>query len=788
MRLLHIEKDGSFKLTNNFVKEEEIPHYAVLSHRWLSDCEEVDFEDMINGVAQKKPSGYGKIQFCAKQAAEDGLEYIWIDTCCILKSSSQELQEAITTMFKWYRNASRCYVYLMDVSAAANAIDESVIAQPWETAFCKSNWFTRGWTLQELLAPPVVIFFSREGTRLGNKEELQDLIHEITGIPYRALLGAPLSEFSIAERLLWARHRQTTRNEDKAYSLLGILNIFMPLLYGEGEHAFVRLQECLDRKHPEPPGLDHVLDKLPIASSAAFNSFQNQDGSVCLPDTRVELLSRIKIWASGSDDQSVFWLDGAAGTGKSTVARSVARYCHERGRLGGSFFFTKGGGDRGDASRLVTTLAYQLTGTVPAVKRHVCKAISAHQKIYELGLRDQWEQLIIDPLSKLEAGSCPSTTVLILDALDECGNDMHIRMIMRYLTLARNLKTIRLRILVTSRPNTAIRCGFREIPRAERQEFVLHEIHRSLVDRDLKIFYEDRFTNIREERGLSSDWPGSIAITRLVKISGGLFIWAASACLYVRKGKSAAKKRLKKLIDGHDPNDGPQKQLDQIYLTVLEDSISEEYDEEERDEFLEQLRVVLGSIIILRSPLSKASLANLLHVKTDVVTDTLADLHTILLIPKENKDDIRLHHATVRDFLLDKSRCKNLDFWVDSRQVHLLLAKNCLRLMSRMKRNICRIESPSTTVEDISSTQSDEYISPELRYACLNWAEHLRQSGAKPFDHDETHQFLEEHFLHWLEVVSILGESAKVTAIIRMYQSLLQVSPSLPLQVAFPLG
>ena len=784
MRLLRIEDNGSFTLTENFVKEEEIPKYAVLSHRWLADREEVNFDDMRDGAARKKASGYKKIQFCHQQAVKDGLQYIWVDTCCINKSSSQELQEAITTMFEWYQNSSRCYVYLMDVSADEDAADDTadgaVVSQPWGTAFCKSSWFTRGWTLQELLAPTNVMFFSREGKRLGSKTTLQRWIHEITAIPYRALQGEPLSTFSIAERLSWAKSRRTTRKEDKAYSLHGIFNVFMLSNYGEGDYAWVRLQELLEKKYPDSPHLDHARSNLPVASAAAFNSAANQEKAECLPGTRVQLLSDIAAWADGADDKSVFWLDGAAGTGKSTIARSVARDCYDRGRLGGSFFFTRGGGDCGHADKLVTTLAAQLLDNIPGVREHICKAVLAHHTISQVGLRDQWEQLITGPLSRLEPGSCPPTIVLVLDALDECGSDMHIRMIMRYLTLARNLSTARLRIFVTSRPDTAMRCGFQDIPQAERQEFVLHEIDRLLVDRDLTIFYENRLTTIRLERSLSCDWPGSTAIARLVKIAGGLFIWASAACRYVGAGKHAPRQRLKKLIDGHDPDNGPQTQLDQIYLTVLRDSIQQDYDDEkEREEFLENLGKVVGSLITLRSPLSKHCLANLLHIKADLLTETLADLHPIFLIPQDGNDDIRLHHATIRDFVLDKSRCRDLDFSIDGREAHRTLAENCVRLMSRMlKRNICDLESPSTSVHDISSIRIDHCIPTDLKYACIHWAEHLRQSGSTPRDHDNTHCFLQKHFLHWLEVLSIIRESARVAAIIRMYQSLLQVSSS----------
>ncbi|KAJ5065498.1 hypothetical protein J3E72DRAFT_298970, partial [Bipolaris maydis] len=151
-------------------------------------------------------------------------------------------------MFRWYQNAVKCYVYLPDVSTARPNASYEFSEFTWESSFPESRWFTRGWTLQELLAPPSVEFFSQEGTRLGDKRSLERQIHEITGIATLALRGAPLEDFSIEERLSWAKSRRTTRKEDKAYSLLGIFGIYMPLIYGEGEdHAFRRLQEEINK-------------------------------------------------------------------------------------------------------------------------------------------------------------------------------------------------------------------------------------------------------------------------------------------------------------------------------------------------------------------------------------------------------------------------------------------------------------------------------------------------------------------------------------------------------------
>jgi hypothetical protein len=245
MRLLELKSSGEYGLSRDLI--DNIPPYAILSHTWGADAEEVTFRDLCSDPSKIK-SGYKKIRFCGEQARRDGLQYFWVDTCCIDKSNNNELSEAINSMFRWYRNAAKCYVYLSDVSGLASNVDPKLSQITWETAFRKSKWFTRGWTLQELIAPTLVEFFSKEGKLLGNKVSLERHIHEITGIPIKALQGGPLFDFSITERMFWAEKRETTRKEDKAYSLLGVFDIHMPLIYGEGtKSAFRRLREEINK-------------------------------------------------------------------------------------------------------------------------------------------------------------------------------------------------------------------------------------------------------------------------------------------------------------------------------------------------------------------------------------------------------------------------------------------------------------------------------------------------------------------------------------------------------------
>jgi hypothetical protein len=238
MRLLKCE-NGKLSLTKDLLGD-HIPAYAILSHTWGPDSEEVTYQDLVNGTGKDK-GGYSKLHFCADQAQRDGLVYFWIDTCCIDKANNTELTEAINSMFRWYRKAARCYVYLSDVSTAGCESGLPPSSPPsWETSFRASRWFTRGWTLQELLAPASVQFFTPDGALLGDKISLYQQIHETTGIAVSALQGRPLSSFSIEERFGWAERRRTTREEDSAYSLLGIFDVFISPIYGEGKGNAVR--------------------------------------------------------------------------------------------------------------------------------------------------------------------------------------------------------------------------------------------------------------------------------------------------------------------------------------------------------------------------------------------------------------------------------------------------------------------------------------------------------------------------------------------------------------------
>ncbi|XP_044721861.1 heterokaryon incompatibility protein (HET) domain-containing protein [Hirsutella rhossiliensis] len=365
MRLLKVQ-DGKVVLTRDLT--DDLPPYAILSHTWRHD------DDM---------------EFCRNQAASDYLQYFWVDTCCIDKSNSTELSTAINSMFRWYQEATRCYVYLSDVSADASSA-ETLFA--WESAFRKSKWFTRGWTLQELLAPSSVEFFSSQGQRLGDKKSLERQLHEITGIPVAALRGYPLSDFTLWERMSWARDRTTKIEEDKAYALLGIFEVNLPLIYGEG--------------------LEKPADQT------------------CLWLFEHELYQDWLHGRNRNEHRGLLWLKGKPGTGKSILLKEAYRRAAQRqGKsdycTAAFFFNAKGDELEHSPLGLFRSLLFQL---LPRYREHLHRfretwaeknpvraehgSQSCSWRVPEL--RSFFESMFTQPTTK--------RAIIFIDALDECSS------------------------------------------------------------------------------------------------------------------------------------------------------------------------------------------------------------------------------------------------------------------------------------------------------------------------------------------------------------------------------
>jgi NACHT domain-containing protein len=507
---------------------------------------------------------------------------------------------------------------------------------------------------------------------------------------------------------------------------------------------------------------------LPNAVYAPFNAYDKQDKQICLHNTRVDLLQQVYNWVDGQDERCIFWLKGWAGTGKSTIARTMARKYFTEQRLGASFFFSRGGGDVGHADKFATSIAKQLANNIPTARQYICDAITKGNDIPNQSLRDQWHQLVLGPLSKLDGNGCPDPYVLVIDALDECDKDNNIQIILNLLADARSLETVRLRIFLTSRPEIQIRYVFGQIPDTEYKNIVLHNISQSTIEHDIYVFLESKLGEIQRKHELCEDWPGNEAITRLVLKAAGLFIWAATACRFIDEGGSLiSPDRLSNILQGDSSNTKPEKELNEIYTKVLNNSVGAGLEQREKDKAYELLRETLGAIVALYSPLSTPSLAKLLHIPEQKVRGVLGGLHSILDVPQDSIHLLRLHHPSFRDFLLSRERCEDRNFWVDEKKAHQELADHCMRLMSTsLKQYMCGVEAPGILVTDIETSQIEQSLPAEIQYACLYWVQHIQKSGTQVLDDDQVHCFLQKHLLHWLEALAWMGKvSAAIYAV-----------------------
>jgi hypothetical protein len=283
-----------------------------------------------------------------------------------------------------------------------------------------------------------------------------------------------------------------------------------------------------------------------------------------------------------------------AGTGKSAIARTVARKCFDAGRLAGSFFFSRGGGELESARKLVTTIAVQLSTLSPALRRSICAAVTAHNgNVADQLLSNQWKQLVLRPLTQLAAATSAADDaskapawplVVVIDALDECRDENEISFVLQL--LSETLELIigrRLLIFLTSRPEIPIRCGIANIPVVQRWHMILQRIDPAVVGQDLYRYFEHSFHIIRQERALPSHWLGDSGLRQLVSKAGGLFIWEATACRSVREGRRFAVQQLAGLLQpgSFAAASGSERALDNIYMLVLWEAIGEVYSEEE---------------------------------------------------------------------------------------------------------------------------------------------------------------------------------------------------------------
>jgi NACHT domain len=521
---------------------------------------------------------------------------------------------------------------------------------------------------------------------------------------------------------------------------------------------------------------------LPSAKGAAFNSYVDRHDAICHPGTREDLLRQIEEWADDPQGKCIFWLNGMDGTGKSTISRTVAQSFDKYGKLGASFFFKRGESERDKASRFFTTITRHLWSRVPALRPHIRNAIDKESEISEKSLKDQFEKLIFEPLS--QASIQIPTLVIVVDALDECEPEADVRTILHLLSQTRHLQSVRMRIFLTSRPELLIRLGFKKISADAHQDMILEDIAQDTIKNDISVYLKIELAKTKEEYNirfpdsqLPPDWPGDEKIQSLAVMAVPLFIFAATVCRFVGDHRRNPKKRLAIVLEYQTASEASN--LDLTYLPVL-DQLMNRCPDSEKEILIREFREIVGSIIILAEPLSKSSLANLLDISKEDIDITLDDLHSVLSIPSNLNSPVRLLHLSFRDFLLDR-RKNEFWFWIDGTKTHEMIAIRCLELMSRqncLRENMCGLEFPGMLRNEIDEKTLYDCLPSDVQYACQYWVHHLEQSGRRIRDQGAIHFFLQQHFLHWLEALSIMGKISKSISLIGTLQSLVAVSSS----------
>jgi hypothetical protein len=514
------------------------------------------------------------------------------------------------------------------------------------------------------------------------------------------------------------------------------------------------------------------LKELPVADGAEFGTYMDQHEEECLPGTRTDLLHDIEEWADSPEGKCIFWLNGLAGTGKSTISRTVAKSFKERGLLAASFFFKRGEGDRGNAARFFPTITKQLFTKIPEIRLAILQVIRDNPGISAKSLKEQFNELVYQPLHSLNRPENQSSPlVIIIDALDECENDNNIRSILELLPRVQESNYAHLRFFVTSRPELPIRLGFQRVKDSHR-DLILHEIPKPIIEHDISLFLEHKLAKIRKERALSMGWPGKPDIQALLTMSVPLFIFAATICRLFEDHNLDPVLCLTEILKYQSQ----ESKLDGTYLPVLDHLVSR-YSGTRREQYIQDVKEVVGIIILLESPLSVTALSKLMGIAKTSINARLSSLHSVLHIPDNETLPVRLFHQSFRDFLLHSNTREKTPFRVNEKQINQKLTTHCLSVMNdQLKKNICNLQSYGTERRNIDTQSINHYLPPELQYSCRHWTHHLARSRDPKSQINDVMAFLDNHFLHWVEVMSMLGIVSEVLGGISTLQLVVQVS------------
>lgn len=508
------------------------------------------------------------------------------------------------------------------------------------------------------------------------------------------------------------------------------------------------------------------IPKLEFAEGAPFDS-EDEEGreSRVLKNTRVDLLNQIYDWAECDDrgDPCIFWLQGSAGTGKSTISRTVAAYFDNIRLLGASFFFKRDESDRDHAKRLFTTIATQLVYSFPAIEESVLQEIEAVGNISGKTLEYHFVNLITEPLSKSYGDD--TTVILVIDALDECERTADITRVLSLLERVVEAEPARLRVFLTSRPEI----NDLHTPKDKSRYRIMNLDDVTSTKNDIAAFFTSEFAKMTRKPTEPEDWPGAKAVKELAKMAEPSFICASIICRFINRRDRFPEEQLK-LIQRFQYSTLAS-DIDKTYLPVMA-----QLDGEGGDTPRQQYHKLLEMIVLLADPLSVPALVSLLnedemdlrHVKL-----WIGRLSSVLRMPVDEASPVRVFHHSFRDFLLDPKKRDKSWFWVDETEAHGKMTQKCFDLMTRdgaLKRNPCEFKRPGLQRSEIDQNVLDGHITAQLQYACRFWTYHMEKKGQDHLpDANSVLVFLQQHFLHWMETLGWMGRIGEgVSAIISL--------------------
>jgi hypothetical protein len=753
MRLLRCSGDGGVSLTRDLGGSDVIPPYAILSHTW-QEGEEVIHEELVRG-SNKEKEGYDKIRFCAQQAKRDGLDYIWVDTCCINKADQVELRDAISSMFRWYQSAARCYVFLSDVLYCKRKVDAELGEYHWATAFRASRWFTRGWTLQELLAPGSVEFFSKDWRRLGDKTSLQTHIREATRIPNAALQGVPLSHFSINERMKWSEHRETKIPEDRAYCLIGIFGVQMTPFYGEGvSGAFRRLMD-------EANALNKCLHELRLSDPHDDKKRIEETKGGLLPGSYRWVLDNRNFQQWRGDPQNrLLWVRGDAGKGKTMLLCGIVDELKRSTAGLLSFFFCQGTDSRtNSATAVLRGLIYLLVSQQPLLVSHLRKKYDqAGGSLFQDA--NAWVALS-DIFTNMMQDADLKRSYLVVDALDECVADLPKLLDLIVCTTA---SSTRVKWLVSSRVEPHIEQRLKTVGDEAKLSLELKQNAEQVAQAvDVYIDYKLSHLESLRENGLREQ-----VRDELRHKANGTFLWVALMVQELERPES------------WDPvavmNEAPPG-LHQLYDRMM-DRI-----QQLTERNAEACRLLLSTAAVAYRPLylvemgSLRGLAGRNTLLGETVRKIVAMCGSFLTVADEQ---VYLVHQSAKEYLTGKMRAATLPF---QGEIHYNLFVQSLELMSSsLKRDMYNLVELGFPIDEVETPDPDPLAT--VRYSCVHWLDHLHDSVLSKSaiykkslrDDGTVHVFLKKCYLYWLEALSLCRSMSAGVVSMTKLATLVQVT------------